>query len=55
VAGSPVLLLHLAGPALKNTARYRFLLDGMLLGGLRQIAPHSDKGSGEMYDFIFMR
>src|SRR6516165_4315980 len=49
VAGSPVLLLHLAGPALKNTARYRFLLDGMLLGGLRQIAPHSDKGSGEMY------
>ena len=55
VAGSPVLLLHLAGPALKNTARYRFLLDGMLLGGLRQIAPHSDKGSGEMYDFIFTR
>jgi hypothetical protein len=53
VAGSPVLLLHLAGPALKNTARYRFLLDGMLLGGLRQITPHSDKGASEIYNFLF--
>jgi hypothetical protein len=38
VARLPVLLPHLAGPALKNTSRYRFLLDGMLLGGLRHIA-----------------
>src|SRR5205823_2963332 len=34
----PVLLLHLAGPALKSSLRYRYLLDGMLLGGLRHLA-----------------
>jgi hypothetical protein len=38
VGDLPVLLLHLAGPALKDTPRYRFLLDGMLAGGLRHLA-----------------
>jgi hypothetical protein len=38
VGGLPVLLLHLAGPAQKKSPRYRYLLDGMLLGGLRDIA-----------------
>jgi hypothetical protein len=38
VGNLPVLLLHLAGPALKDTPRYRFLLDGMLAGGLRHLA-----------------
>ena len=38
VAGLPVLLLHLSGPALKGSARYRFLLDGMLAAGLRHLA-----------------
>jgi hypothetical protein len=38
VGNLPVLLLHLAGPALKDTPRYRFLLDGMLAAGLRHLA-----------------
>jgi hypothetical protein len=39
VGGLPVLLLHLASPALKKSPRYRYLLDGMLLGGLRISLP----------------
>jgi hypothetical protein len=51
----PVLLLHLAGPALKKSLRYRYLLDGMLLGGLRDIAA-SDPGSfSEINNFLFTR
>jgi len=48
----PVLLLHLAGPALKNTARYRYLMDGMLLGGLRHIAARSGDAFTEISRFL---
>ena len=54
-AGLPVLLMHLAGPALKNTARYRFLLDGMLLGGLRHIAANDADAFTEISRFLFTR
>ena len=49
----PVLLLHLAGPALKNTRRYRFLIDGMLLGGLRRMADTGGEGLAEINRFLF--
>jgi hypothetical protein len=51
----PVLLLHLAGPALKNTARYRFLLDGMLLSGLRHLAKENAQDFVAISKFLFMR
>jgi hypothetical protein len=51
----PVLLLHLAGPALKNTARYRYLLDGMLLGGLCHIAARDGKACTEISRFLLKR
>jgi hypothetical protein len=54
-AKSPVLLLHLAGPALKNTRRYRFLIDGMLLGGLRELAAKGGEGHAEISRFLFTR
>ena len=55
VAKLPVLLLHLAGPALKNTARYRYLMDGMLLGGLRHIAATHGDAFSEISRFLFTR
>lgn len=55
VGGSPVLLLHLAGPALKNSPRYRYLLDGMLLGGLRDIAGSDPDAFCEISRFLFTR
>jgi hypothetical protein len=55
VARLPVLLLHLAGPALKSTSRYRFLLDGMLLGGLRHIAASNADAFTEINKFLFTR
>lgn len=56
VAGKlPVLLLHLAGPALKNTPRYRYLVDGMLLGGLRHIAARDGNAFTEITRFLFTR
>jgi hypothetical protein len=51
----PVLLLHLAGPALKNTTRYRYLMDGMLLGGLRHIAARDGGAFTEISRFLFTR
>ena len=51
----PVLLLHLAGPALKNSARYRYLMDGMLLGGLRHIAARDGDAFAEISRFLFTR
>lgn len=51
----PVLLLHLAGPALKATTRYRYLLDGMLLGGLRHIAASEPDAFTEINRFLFTR
>jgi hypothetical protein len=51
----PVLLLHLAGPALKNAARYRFLLDGMLVAALRQFANDADIDFLTMSKFILAR
>ena len=54
-AKMPVLLLHLAGPALKTTTRYRYLLDGMLLGGLRRIAASDAHAFTEMNQFLFAR
>ena len=53
VAGLPVLLLHLAGPALKNTSRYRYLLDGLLLGGLRHIAASNGSAFADINKFLF--
>jgi hypothetical protein len=55
VGNLPVLLLHLAGPALKNAARYRFLLDGMLMAGLRQFANEDDKEFAAISKFIIAR
>jgi hypothetical protein len=55
VGGLPVLLLHLAGPALKRTSRYRYLLDGMLLGGLRSIAASDPASFSEINQFLFTR
>jgi hypothetical protein len=55
IAKLPVLLLHLAGPALKKTARYRFLLDGMLLGGLRHIAANDGSAFSQINEFLFKR
>jgi hypothetical protein len=52
---SPVLLLHWAGPALKSTPRYRFLLDGLLLGGLRHIAANDRDLFTEINRFLFAR
>lgn len=52
-AGLPVLLLHLAGPALKKTLRYRYLLDGMLLGGLRHIAASNGAAFADINKFLF--
>jgi hypothetical protein len=49
----PVLLLHLAGPALKKNLRYRYLLDGMLLGGLRQIAASNESAFSDINRFLF--
>jgi hypothetical protein len=51
----PVLLLHLAGPALKKSLRYRYLLDGMLLGGLRDIAASDPDSFSEINRFLFTR
>ena len=53
--GLPVLLLHLAGPALKRSPRYRYLLDGMLLGGLRDIAGSDPDAFCEINRFLFTR
>jgi len=53
--GLPVLLLHLAGPALKRSPRYRFLLDGMLLGGLCDIAASDPDAFSEIARFLFTR
>jgi hypothetical protein len=53
--GLPVLLLHLAGPALKKSPRYRYLLDGMLLGGLREIADSDPDAFSEINRFLFTR
>jgi hypothetical protein len=55
VGGLPVLLLHLAGPALKKSPRYRSLLDGMLLGGLRDIASSDPDAFCEINSFLFNR
>lgn len=55
VGGLPVLLLHLAGPALKKSPRYRYLLDGMLLGGLRDIAASDPDSLSEINRFLFTR
>ncbi len=55
VGGMPVLLLHLAGPALKKSPRYRYLLDGMLLGGLRDIAGSDPDAFSEINRFLFTR
>lgn len=55
VGGLPVLLLHLAGPALKKSPRYRYLLDGMLLGGLRDIAGSDPDAFSEINKFLFTR
>jgi hypothetical protein len=55
VGGLPVLLLHLAGPALKKSQRYRYLLDGMLLGGLRDIAGSDPDSFSEINKFLFTR
>ena len=55
VGGLPVLLLHLAGPALKKSPRYRYLLDGMLLGGLRDIAGNDPDAFSEINRFLFTR
>jgi hypothetical protein len=55
VGGLPVLLLHLAGPALKKSLRYRYLLDGMLLGGLRDIADSDPDAFSEINRFLFTR
>jgi len=55
VGGLPVLLLHLAGPALKSSPRYRYLLDGMLLGGLRDIAAGDPASILEICRFLFPR
>jgi hypothetical protein len=55
VGGLPVLLLHLAGPALKKSPRYRYLLDGMLLGGLRDIAGSDPDAFSEINSFLFTR
>ena len=55
VGGLPVLLLHLAGPALKKSLRYRYLLDGMLLGGLRDIAVSDPDSLPEINRFLFTR
>lgn len=55
VGGLPVLLLHLAGPALKKSPRYRYLLDGMLLGGLRDIAGSDPDAFCEISRFLFTR
>ncbi len=51
-ANLPVLLLHLAGPALKHAARYRFLLDGMLLAGLRTLASAHEADFVQMSKFL---
>jgi hypothetical protein len=55
VGGLPVLLLHLAGPALKQSPQYRYLLDGMLLGGLRDIAQRDADAFQEIARFLFSR
>jgi hypothetical protein len=55
VGALPVLLLHLAGPALKKSPRYRYLLDGMLLGGLRDIAASDPDSFSEINNFLFTR
>ena len=55
VGGLPVLLLHLAGPALKKSPRYRYLLDGMLLGALRDIAVSDPDSFPEINRFLFTR
>jgi hypothetical protein len=55
VAELPVLLLHLAGPALKKSPRYRYLLDGMLLGGLRDIVGSDPDAFSEINKFLFTR
>ena len=55
VGGLPVLLLHLAGPSLKKSPRYRYLLDGMLLGGLRDIAGSDPDSFSEINRFLFTR
>jgi hypothetical protein len=55
VGGLPVLLLHLAGPALKQSPQYRYLLDGMLLGGLRDIAESNANAFQEIARFLFSR
>jgi len=52
-AGLPVLLLHLAGPALKETTRYRFLLDGLLTYGLRHLATGEPAEFAELTRFVF--
>jgi hypothetical protein len=51
----PVLLLHWAGPALKNASRYRFLLDGMLLSGLRQLANENEQDFLAIVKFLMTR
>lgn len=50
----PVLLLHLAGPALKNAARYRFLLDGMLVAGLQHLAKSDNADFAVISKFLFL-
>lgn len=51
----PVLLLHLAGPALKTTSRYRFLLDAMLVAGLQHFAKSDEADFAAIAKFLFLR
>jgi len=55
VGNLPVLLLHMAGPALKKTSRYRFLLDGMLAAGLRHLANERETDFAAISQSIFAR
>jgi hypothetical protein len=55
VGNLPVLLLHLAEPALKDTPRYRFLLDGMLTAGLRHLANSGEADFAAISQSILLR
>jgi hypothetical protein len=55
VGNLPVLLLHLAGPTLKNAVRYRFLLDGMLIAGLRQLVNQEERDFTTISKFLLAR
>jgi hypothetical protein len=55
IGNLPVLLLHSAGPALRNSARYRFLLDGMLAAGLRHLASECDEDFCALSSWVLAR